>query len=87
MSNKLEQAEQEFILKLQATKTGLKNTEITEFTSTLTDDERAQLVNKILQSGNAEILTITGTDGWILRYRKSNLPAGSTPEEQVVCFF
>jgi hypothetical protein len=22
-----------------------------------------------------------------LRYRKSNLPAGSTPEEQVVCFF
>jgi DNA-directed RNA polymerase III subunit RPC6 len=83
-SERLVEAEKQLIQELEKHKDGISVKGIPTILSAYTKEECTKTVNKILQSGNAEVCTIVGSDDSIIRYRKSKLPTTATQEEELV---
>jgi hypothetical protein len=82
--DKLAESEQLLIQGLQTHKDGLSVKLLDSIIPLTTKTEQTELVNRILRSGNAELLTDEISGDTIIRYRKSKLPSTATQEDELV---
>ncbi|CAD5209473.1 unnamed protein product [Bursaphelenchus xylophilus] len=76
--------EVELLKQLQSRKEGISNTELATMSPHLDAQGRLELINKIMSTGDVELLQIAGTNDFILQYRKSVLPIDAPAEEHLV---
>ncbi|CAD5207101.1 unnamed protein product [Bursaphelenchus okinawaensis] len=76
--------EAELMKQLQGRKEGISNSELTELTPHLNAKSRSELINKILSTGDVEMLQICGSKDFYLKYKKTALPSDAPPEEHSV---
>lgn len=83
--DRLIEAEKLLMQQLEKHKNGISvKNGISTILPTLTQEQRMEVVNKVLQSRKAEVCTIGGFDDSILRHRKSKLPTTATQEDELV---
>ncbi|KAI6208063.1 hypothetical protein M3Y96_00074900 [Aphelenchoides besseyi] len=68
---------------MKTRKEGLSISDINSLTPDLSAMTRSELINRLLQTGNVEMLQQGGASEFSLRYKKNSLPNG-TPEEKLV---
>lgn len=71
---------------LQSRKDGMSTSEIAKLTPQLSNEQRTQLINNILGTGEIEMLSKAGGTEVILKYQKSALSSDAPQEERLVSY-